>query len=371
MPKDNISNKKVLVLLFVGTSSSVLGGQERRWARIVGNQELNNKHQIAVLINKNYLSLLSKSEIIWKATQNFVIPDFNNKWINAFFVNLAVVFYGMWYGVIQVPNQSLIAYPSAIILKILFRKRIIFSYTGTTIDGHEKDQKKRKYAKRVKLLANFADVTEVLNPRILLEDWPKNSNVVVAPCSFSDPNTYNYQKKINKIVFAGHLYTEKGIDVLKRLIVTGDDKGFKLCIYGTSINSNKSRRFEEWLLKKQKEKEWFKLSRPSDMSLAFADALIVLSFQSISNYPSQVILEGLLSGCHIIMSDTGDSRLFDCPGIIHVVASEITGEQLWDLIKKIAFEFSERDCDVARNYVLNKHTADRYVAHLVDLWRSV
>lgn len=368
MTEDNLSNKRVLVLLFVGTSSSVLGGQERRWARIVGNQGLQNKHQIAVLINKNYLRLLSKTEIKWKATKKSVIPDFNNKWINAFFINLAVVFYGMWYDIIQVPNQSLIAYPSAIILKIFFRKRLIFSYTGTTIDGHQNDPKKKKYANRVKLLANFADVTEVLNPRVLLENWPKKSNVVVAPCSFSDPNAYHIDEKRFKIVFAGHFYQEKGIDLLKRIILGRKERACEIAVYGSPIQDKYSAEFNAWICHFAEKNDWLQVKRLDDMTKPFADAMIVLSLQTISNYPSQVVLEGMLSGCQTIITKSGDSCNFGINDSIFYVQPSDSANEIWEIIDKIHNHHSTDLSENARNYVLQNHTEDKYCRHLSQIW---
>lgn len=68
-----------------------------------------------------------------------------------------------------------------------------------------------------------------------------------------------------------------------------------------------------------------------------APAAVVLSMQEVTNYPSRVVAEALMSGCAAIVRDTGDSREFgaDLPGLVYcrprLDAREIA-EQLATLI---------------------------------------
>lgn len=50
----------------------------------------------------------------------------------------------------------------------------------------------------------------------------------------------------------------------------------------------------------------------------FPRVCVVLSMQETTNYPSRVVAEALVSGCGVIVRDTGDSRQFgDLPGLLY------------------------------------------------------
>lgn len=69
---------------------------------------------------------------------------------------------------------------------------------------------------------------------------------------------------------------------------------------------------------------------------------VLLSLQETTNYPSRVVAEALMSGCAVIVRDTGDSRAFgdDLPGLLYC-AAQLRGDELADQLASLLARASE------------------------------
>lgn len=359
--------KKVLVVM-TGRPMEYMGGQERRWARVVSYGSMDPQLSLIILINKSYYDLLGRSEIDLNARNLVIVKDWRNRFLDILWKNLVTLWNALKCDVIHLTTQGMSAYPAAMLIKILLGRRFIFSYTGVSIDCFENNDVTRNFAKRVKKISRIADITEVLNEVILAENWPSPAQLSRAPCSFSDPTQFMPRNKIPIIVWAGHLIDGKGTDLLKKFLLYNSEKKYKVAIYGSAIDDERSRKFEAWLQSFKGGKEWLSISRPDNMTEAYSQAWIVLSLQKVSNYPSQVVLEALLSGCQVIMTDTGDSHLFDCPDVIHFISKDASAADIGAAIENAFTRQENQFVKQARDYVLKNHTVENYFDHLKSIW---
>ncbi len=113
----------------------------------------------------------------------------------------------------------------------------------------------------------------------------------------------------------------------------------------------------------------------SFIGYAVADALlgesmILLSLQQTTNYPSRVVAEALMSGCTVVIRDTGDSREFgtDLPGLVYCGAGldpQELAERILVLLQRIAKE--EGFLDGVRSAAIARFGSDRYLDYFRDL----
>lgn len=102
----------------------------------------------------------------------------------------------------------------------------------------------------------------------------------------------------------------------------------------------------------------------------FSTSAIVLSMQDTTNYPSRVVAEALMSGCGVIVRDTGDSRKFgnDVPGLFYCSAQldpEEMASQIELLLKRVLCESGFQD--LIRSVACNKFNTPDYV----DYFRGI
>jgi hypothetical protein len=99
------------------------------------------------------------------------------------------------------------------------------------------------------------------------------------------------------------------------------------------------------------------------MSTVYSDALVVLSLQKISNYPSQVVQEGLISGTSVLITNTGDSNKFgNIPGIFYI-NNEFNSLLYWDAIDK-AIIFCVENFELISKKSLESFSPVSYVENL-------
>lgn len=328
----NLKNKVLVVL--VDRIQMNIGGQERRWLRIAKYYSGKNIN-VHFIVNQCTLNIAIKSDISWNSP-TYAIQDIKIKLADNIFKNLYLIWIARKYKTIHFSNQSLFLLPAAIILKFFFKKKIIFSYNGTSLNIH-KNSNRFNYYKLILLFYNISDVTEILNPRLEMEGWLKNNKYLISPCSFSDEKIYGPAQKENIIVFAGHLYENKGINFLKKIIMSSLLRDYEIHVYGDSISGDlQSEIFKSWLINEQKNNLKLKFSHSHDMSNVYKNSKLFISLQQTSNYPSQSVIEAMYSGCSVLMTNTGDSKLFGICEYIEYIDENIDIEIFWDKVNKLS-----------------------------------
>jgi hypothetical protein len=298
------------------------------------------------------------------------VPDCEGRLLDALVKNVFFFWAVIGASVVHLAGPGFNVYPVALLWRWLTRGRLLYSFTGTSLDEQLSRSDAAGYAKSVRLVQSVADVTEILNRQVLNDSWLRPERLLVAPCSFSDPSVFRPQSKSRAVVFSGHFLRQKGVADLRNIIESGVGRGYEFYVYGDSGGDDEGVRFKGWLVEFCKYNPWVKLCYSSNMAEAYSRARYMVSLQSISNYPSQSVLEALLSGCHVFMSDSGDSRDFGDHGCITYLGRDDIS-RFWDLLDSYDARWNPSMPLAARNYVLQSHSVQRYVRHLETLWACV
>jgi glycosyltransferase involved in cell wall biosynthesis len=304
------SMSKDVLLVFINKKIKNLGGQEKRWLRLASSNLINNRVSCDFIINNHTVEISQKSDAIL-SDSHIQVKDFSNKIIDYLFKNMLLIYNGAKYNKIYISNQSMYLIPAITLLKIIFGKIILFSYNGNSLMVHKKTNRFVSYFDKIRFISKLSTKIEVLNQNIIDENILPLNKLYMAPCSFSDTEKFKPAEKKKIIVFAGHLVEQKGIHILEKIISNEMAKEYIIKIYGDSVEGDSiSIKFKEWLIDFAKTNSNIIYDYKYDMSGVYADAAVFLSLQHDSNYPSQSVIEALYSGCSILLTDTGDSRLF-------------------------------------------------------------
>lgn len=175
--------------------------------------------------------------------------------------------------------------------------------------------------------------------------------ISIAPCSFSDFSKVrdSHLKDID-IAMIGRFVPFKGHELLEKIAAKLVDLELHVCGFGAlQLNIPGA-----------------KIYNAVDPFDVLSRARISLSLQFFGNYPSQVLLESMASGCAIIATDTGETRklLDDSCAVLIPYDSDA-------LLAAIVYLLSNPDrCDVlgkaAKNRVLTEHNIERYADYFVN-----
>lgn len=305
-----------------------LGGQERRWLAI--SNELSGRAGYKFIINKSYYDIGSESDIKIDFKPRVVL-DWKYSIVDRLAKNIIIMISAMGASQVHYCGNALNMLPSAIFLSLL-GKKVSYSFNGVSLFYLKAVSFKSFIC--VKFMQKLSFRIELLNPRLLDEGWVDEEKAVFAPPVTYVKHNNAVISKQKKIVFCGHLYPLKGVALLVDLIKNSNGRGFAIDVYGDSVDGNaQSHRYMRWLRRETKKRTYLSLSHSHDMSSAYLEASVVLSIQTISNYPSQVVMEGLINGASVCILDTGDSREFgDQPGIFYIPEGASI-EEIWSIIE--------------------------------------
>lgn len=173
----------------------------------------------------------------------------------------------------------------------------------------------------------------------------------IAPCSFTDYAMVKaaMQRDID-LVMIGRFVPAKGHELLEKISDRLRQYQTHVCGSGTlQPNIPGAQIYES--------------NDPFDV---LSRAKISLSLQTLGNYPSQVVLESMASGCAIIATDTGETRKFldescailipyDADALASAIQSLLSNPEKCYLLGQ-----------AARKKVLSEHTVERYADYFVN-----
>jgi glycosyltransferase involved in cell wall biosynthesis len=147
---------------------------------------------------------------------------------------------------------------------------------------------------------SYCHSIECLSPRIgkyvcqQMEIMESQVDIKTAPCSFTDLRRMSVDgvREIDILMIARFI-PGKGYELLEKAESKINEYNIHLCGFGVRIPNVRDAKIYEC-------KDSFATCRK---------AKIFLSLQEKENYPSQALLEAMASGCAIIATDVGDTRL--------------------------------------------------------------
>jgi len=266
--------------------------------------------------------------------------------INYIWHNISIFLYGLREDWIYFSSNALSGMPAAILLSLL-GKKISFSFNGVSAN-HLYTVKGRKQIIILKIMNKISRKIEILNKTTQEENFFDNKKIFVSNAMYAGPPPNLAPKNPKKIIFSGNLIELKGIFILADIINSQPKDYYHFYIYGGFLETTDEN--TKKIIKKIKENKHVTFfGHVNDMSAAYADAAVVLSLQTISNYPSQVVLEALASGCSVVITKTGDSERFgNGPGIFYV-SPEFNSEKYWELIENASRISTYKMADISEN----------------------
>lgn len=345
--------KNSLLLVMCGRHVKKLGGQDRRWLKVAGL--ISNIRSTQIVINDSYASLAKKTEI--NLPENMlVVAENRNKYVSYIWINLVIFFRAFHCRKIHYCGNSLEMTPSAILVWALLRREITFSFNGVSVNYLIKTRQ-RKAVLLLKIMNRISRRLEVLNETVVAENFFDRKKMRLSSAMYAGSNAPILRpKNPKKIVFAGHLYAAKGAHLLLQIIETCPDKEFEFVIYGERV-SDSDVHVNEWVEKIASYDNVSFMNHTDDMSTAYSDVSVVLSLQTISNYPSQVVLEGLVHGAAVVVVKSGDSERFGHgPGIFYL-PMEFDAAEYWQEISRAS------ECSMANSSSISAAALDDFSAH--------
>lgn len=172
-----------------------------------------------------------------------------------------------------------------------------------------------------------------------------DGKIRIAPCSFTDFSKVKEAKERDiDIVLLGRFTKYKGHELLEQISVELSEYNLHICGSGPlNINVPGAKVYSS--------------SDPFDI---LSRAKISLSLQKFGNYPSQVVLESMASGCVIVATDVGETRLFldeTCSVLINYNSSELLSA-IRTLLNDEALR--QRLSEQAKSKVYSEQTIERY-----------
>jgi|GEM_PF-1247227 len=200
------------------------------------------------------------------------------------------------------------------------------------------------------------------------EKYPEK-NVTLTPGAFTNLSLFKPKEKQKKIVFLASLIENKNpqlfieaIHGIKEEIIKN---GYTVQLCGSGpLKSKLQNTIKEYGCNDIINVMGNVL--PQDVIL---DAEIFISIQNYNNYPSQSLLEAISSGCYIIASDEGDTKVIvkEQFGVLCKLSAESIGNEIISYMgkdekKKIKVIKS------ARNFALNNFKIEQSVQHYKNLF---
>ncbi|HIY25260.1 MAG TPA: glycosyltransferase family 4 protein [Candidatus Brachybacterium merdigallinarum] len=196
---------------------------------------------------------------------------------------------------------------------IIGSRRVMLHVTTFLAPGHYQSAQQRILFSLVRRLSTHIDVLYPSAYRRLVREHPRK-RVTFTPMPTTVFEDLDMTAKARRIVFLGTLSDVKGPDVLVDAVALVQDdlreSGYVVDIAGSGPLSGELRD----ALAQHRIDDIVHLLGQTDPARVLPEAEVFVSLQRINNYPSQSLLEALVQGCSVIVSDDGDSSLLVPPG---------------------------------------------------------
>lgn len=355
------SKQNIAFLLIART----FGGMERRYLRLaIAIAESGN--QVEIVLNEAAKELANSLEINLESAQLHILkdpPELRNQGLGQKVTHFwqRVIYLKKLRDVlsmVRAEHLHAISNPGALTLLLAVGLprglRLSYSLVDNSLLTERNTMLQRLFFSVSSARASFVDCLSPSLAEIAATRVPKSlhGKLAIAPCSFSDYGKVKVaQERDIDLLFLSRFVPGKGLDLLQTAASLLGTRNPTLHICGSgpsepdipnAVVYETSHSFE--ILGRTK---------------------IFLSLQTADNYPSQSLLEAMASGCAIIATDVGHTRLLLSetnavliPGHPGALAAAII-DLLEDSEKRVTMGKS------ARNMAITKHTVERYMEYFL------
>lgn len=360
-----------VAIVIYGKSIEGGGGAERRFIRVFKKLRNDKDNRIYLVINRNLYNSFIKLNLV-KSTDNIIIINdakifskiiFNYQLIKLFLFNIK-------FNIVHLVliQKSLI--PFYFILWIYNSKKI---KVVSTVANY-----RLAYRKGLSLFESLlynlyikaSNHIDSLYPNIVT---PKKS-FSITPRPFSDYTQFKPMKKENIVLFAGRLQPYKNPRVFVKAVIQllennelqiVKDWRFVICGSGP-LEFEITKHIED-----KGFKEWFYIGNCNNIPDLMGKSKIFVSLQTYENYPSQSLIEAIVTQNNIIVTDVGDTRLLFDSGMAHFINLDSTelSKTLLDIIKNGGY--SQEVLEKAASAYITSNTVESFKDYLLKVWKYV
>lgn len=341
-----------------------LGGAERRYLR-VANFLSEQGHEITLVCNDETLKLVRKNGIqverfgllkvrtsIGKGGKLPLIRE-TTRLLNLINLVRAVQKFGFDH-IHLVSNAGLLVTVFAIFSFLLPPTSACVFGRGSEDTGKSSLKERILLASATSMLAKIDCLTPSYNSFAKRQSLPHfHRKIRLAPCSFSDYSMAQPKKERDiDVVFLARFAPGKGLNYLPYIAEALTAEGKKMHVVGAGP-----------LVPSVGELPVYESVNPYEV---LGRTKIFLSIQEKENYPSQALLEAMASGCAVVATDVGDTRLLldeNVAELVEPTALAITQAvlQLLNSPKRL----SEMGL-LAHKRVLQYHTIERFGSYFLE-----
>jgi len=359
---------KIGVLIF-GRSIQGGGGAERRFIRVINRFNETGYKDVRLVINRTLLDDLLSQGIL-KNSEN--VDVINDKFIlNYLYLNVYLakkVFFEKKYDLIHLVLVQKSLLPFYLSLALIKNKK--FKVVSTVADY------RMAYGNGLNYIEGFvydiykmaSDHIDALYPRAKLS----GKLFSITPTPFTDYENFVPKRKENIILFAGRFYNFKNpllfVDSLLQILDSNHSgilNSWKIYICGSGPLESviRKRILQSGFL------ERFVIGKCSDLSDLMGRSKIFVSLQSLENYPSQSLIEAIVTNNNIIVSDVGDTRLMFESNVAHFVSLDVTelSQRITDIIQNGGF--SNEELESASQKFKQANNVDSFKTYLEGIWK--
>lgn len=225
------------------------------------------------------------------------------------------------------------------------------------------------------LIWQRADVIDSLYPTFALAAGRRYCHKIeVSPCSFTDPEEFKPSiHKDNVIVFAGRLIDEKNplLFVKALSLLNNADPSYLRDWRAYVLGEGPLEREVREEIVKNRLETVVSIKGVRCISPYLRKARMFVSLQRTENYPSQSLLEAMSSGCAVIATNVGETRLL-INGKTGLLVINDNPSELAGAISNLMND-SQRCHAIghaARELVLIKHSLARFEEYIRRLWEG-
>lgn len=337
------------------------GGAERRLGRTFNQISQDSSYDITFVFY-----VYDKAEKVIEGFDNILLDKrlFNVVCFSDIF-KLFTYTYSQRFDVVFVTGPSRVAVPFYLAAKIAHSK-LVFCSVSTESSNLVFDSFLEKL--NFNTICKLSNIIDCLYPSsidLLKKEY--GDKVLQTPCPFTDLNIYKPEPKKKQITFVGRWVQGKNVDIFVESILKIQDElyraGYKIILAG-NLSRYPMTAVVENMISSCKYEDLFEVKgyvKPEEI-LPQSEAFV--SIQSINNYPSQSLLEAIASGCYIIASDEGDTKLlvkndFGC--LCKLDVSTIS-EAILSYFER-SEEEKKKDSEAARNFALKTINIENSVTY--------
>lgn len=364
-----------VLLVLLNRALYGLGGEEKRYSRLwaylerIGEAPHNRLH---LLVNQEHLERVRKAGIDIPDNDRLIVVHNWDKGGYDAKVEVAKHLLGTVAGmpppvVVHFVSAGLAFAPMLLPFRLTGRCRIVVSIVTPSVSELRKHVTTYTV---VRLAAAVADYVETLNETTDLPKYVRPTKIRVSPGSFSDPEVYRPgPKRVGSVSFVGHLTEHKGALLFAHAVVQVAQTIGNLDV--SVVGDGPIRSEVESILRREPSihVRWFGPSFHPEVVLAESD--IFCSLQLKENYPSQSLLEAMLTENAIVATEVGETRKLIDEQVGQLVTPEVDRVAAGIIrLLSLSPEVRRQMGRAARQRVLMTHSVEAYWGFLKTVYEE-